>query len=117
MKWQRRDIMSLLSDALEEIIKWEEKYFLGKVSLLHPSLSDFEIDKITSNWQVKLPQEIRELYKWRNGSGDGSTDIFRCIFLFEGFAFFPLQSLSVKHHPGTEEDRWKLIFKLLELSN
>ncbi|MEH2157086.1 HEAT repeat domain-containing protein [Nostoc sp.] len=97
--------MSLLTQALEGILKWEQKLFPSQVSLLQPGLSDAEINQITQDWPIQLPTEVRELYKWRNGSG--ADDIGQYNGIFDGFTFLPLQEISVEYQPGTEENRWK----------
>ncbi|AVH64457.1 HEAT repeat domain-containing protein [Nostoc sp. 'Peltigera membranacea cyanobiont' N6] len=96
--------MSLLTQCLERILRWEQKLFPSQVSLLQPGLSDAEINQITQDWPIHLPKEVRELYKWRNGSR--SNDIGEYDWIFDGFTFLPLQEISVEYQPGTEENRW-----------
>ncbi|MFQ4146430.1 HEAT repeat domain-containing protein [Chlorogloeopsis sp. ULAP02] len=80
--------MSLLTEALNRILKWKQKHFPSQVSLLQPGLSDAEINQITQGWSIKLPTEVRELYKWRNGSRP--DDIGEYAWIFDGFTFLPL---------------------------
>ncbi|BCL36020.1 SMI1/KNR4 family protein [Nostoc sp. MS1] len=97
--------MSLLTEALEQILKWEQKHFPSQVTLLQPGLSDEEIDQITQDWSVQLPTEVRELYKWRNGSIPDDIGLYD--YIFDGFTFPTLQDISITYQPGTEDDRWR----------
>lgn len=95
----------MLTDILERILKWKQKHFPLQVPLLQPGLSDTEINQITQGWSIQLPTEVRELYKWRNGSRQ--DDLGEYAWIFDGFTFLPLQEIKVEYQPGTKENRWK----------
>lgn len=61
--------MSPLTNALNRIVAcWEKN---GNEKLVHglmPGLSHAEIEKLVQDLPIQLPQEIFELYQWRNGS-------------------------------------------------
>ncbi|BAY83415.1 PBS lyase HEAT-like repeat protein [Calothrix parasitica NIES-267] len=61
--------MSALTNALNRIVAcWEKN---GNEKLVHdlmPGLSHAEIEELVQDLPIQLPQEIFELYQWRNGS-------------------------------------------------
>ncbi|MDB9513820.1 SMI1/KNR4 family protein [Kamptonema animale CS-326] len=88
--------MSELTEALDRILKalpqkpWME--FPGveyDSSLLQPGLTHTEIEKIVKDLPIRLPDEIYELYQWRNGSQTGSTWQYAGLFdIYHGFSGF-----------------------------
>ncbi len=89
--------MSALTEALDRILAWLQKHKPECVSLLKPGLEDSEIEDHIKGLPIRLPQEVYELYKWRNGSEDDpmSND---SIYIFpEGFGFWSL-STAIKIH-------------------
>ncbi|MBV6621910.1 MAG: SMI1/KNR4 family protein [Rivularia sp. (in: Bacteria)] len=96
--------MSDLTDALNRIVNWlknhtSEKY--ASVDVWQPGLSYEEIDRRVADLPFKLPEEIYELYQWRNGTYEGEEDFSR---FFSGYAFLSLES-AIKEY---EELNWKL---------
>lgn len=82
--------MLALANALDRILNWLEQHRPSDVSLLQPGLSDEEIDELITDLPLKLPNDIRELYKWRNGTIIvGNYEEF--AWTFEFWAFYPLQ--------------------------
>lgn len=62
---------------------------------LRPGLSDAEISKLESTYNVTLPNELRTLYKWHNGIAG--------IEFFPGHHFVTLEdSLKSKHSNATQ---------------
>lgn len=64
--------MSLLTTALEEIRAWLIEHAPKQASSLVPGLSLAEIQARLRTFPFSLPQEVYELYQWRNGSGEES---------------------------------------------
>lgn len=88
--------MSDLTEALDRILNalpqkpWSE--FPGieyDSSLLQPGLTHAEIEEIVKDLPIRLPDEIYELYQWRNGSQTGSrwqyAGLFDIYHSFSGF--------------------------------
>lgn len=73
---ESRYVQGPLTDALKRITAWLEPRAPEAVSLLQPGLSNEQIDAAvrTSGFEYSLPTEVRELYRWRNGSRSG-TDV------------------------------------------
>ncbi|WP_449416307.1 HEAT repeat domain-containing protein [Phormidium nigroviride] len=87
---------SELTDALNRILSWIEQHKPEAVSLLQPGLSDIEIEEIVKDLPIELPQEIYDLYKWRNGSEDSPAQE-NIAYIFNGFCFYPLE-IAVKQY-------------------
>ena len=86
--------MSELTKALNRILNWLEQNSALNLSSLQPGLSDDEIDEIVRDLPFKLPTEVRELYKWRNGS-ENQNNICESLYLFQAdrsYGFYSLQS-------------------------
>ncbi|PSF35822.1 hypothetical protein C7H19_15475 [Aphanothece hegewaldii CCALA 016] len=94
--------MSLLTQALEQILKWSSKHYPLTVTRLNQGLSYAEIKRLTKDWPIQPPTEIYELYQWRNGVGDG---FITCEFagLFDIWGFLPLENVSLKKQPSPYE--------------
>ncbi|MFP4134870.1 MAG: hypothetical protein ACLFRN_10575 [Halothece sp.] len=60
--------MNEIQKALERIYKWLEANLPEAASDLQPGLNSDEINKKMSNISMNLPQEISEIYSWRNGN-------------------------------------------------
>ncbi|MEH2224262.1 SMI1/KNR4 family protein [Nostoc sp.] len=58
---------SILTESLDRILKSLEEKDPEIASLLQPGLTRKEIDEITKDLPFKLPEELYELYQWRNG--------------------------------------------------
>ncbi|MGV3611407.1 MAG: SMI1/KNR4 family protein [Fluviicola sp.] len=43
---------------------------------LQESLNDQQIDSLQEKYKIQLPQDLRELYKWKNGQDDSSYEAF-----------------------------------------
>jgi SMI1 / KNR4 family (SUKH-1) len=103
--------MSDLTNALDRMLNWLRQYKLSDISLLQPGLSNVEIDKLIENVPLQLPQDIRELYQWKNGTkivGDHAN--FSCIF--ETWAFYPLDIVidAYKHTLKLYENTYTPMF-------
>ncbi|BDA74507.1 PBS lyase HEAT-like repeat [Rivularia sp. IAM M-261] len=98
--------MSLLTKALERILKWLEEYRPYDVSFLQPGLSKNEIEIITEGLPFKLPHEVYELYQWKNGTSQGD-EYWEFGLFFDSWSFKPLnlvvneylsQHYQYRHH-------------------
>ena len=88
--------MSDLTEALDRILNalpqkpWME--FPGiehDSSLLQPGLTHAEIEEIVKDLPIRLPEEIYELYQWRNGSQTVSTWQYAGLFdIYHSFSGF-----------------------------
>ncbi|MDZ8070981.1 MAG: SMI1/KNR4 family protein [Nostoc sp. DedQUE08] len=61
---------SILTESLNRILKSLEEKDPEIALLLQPGLTRKEIDQITKDLPFKLPEELYELYQWRNGLSD-----------------------------------------------
>ena len=74
--------MSVLTDSLNQIMRWLEENRPDYAASFLPGLSDAEIREKLANVELELPEEIYELYRWRNGTEygeDPKSVIFPCI--------------------------------------
>lgn len=108
--------MSSLTNALERILNWLQPNLLSEyvsVEVLEPGLTYEEIQEMVADLPFRLPQEVYELYQWRNGTCYGEEDFAR---FFEYHAFLSLESALekyeelIEHQPGWESD-WFPIFE------
>jgi cell wall assembly regulator SMI1 len=59
--------MSTLMDTLQRILNWLQANYPEAASSLKPGLSYEEIEVKLADLPFHLPQEVYELYQWRNG--------------------------------------------------
>lgn len=72
--------MTILTEALNRIMNWlQQNYPLG-ITSLKPGLSLLEIEESTKTLSFCLPQEVYELYQWKNGLEQGCSPIPAQIF-------------------------------------
>ena len=74
--------MSVLTDSLNRIMQCLEENRPDYAASFLPGLSDAEIRGKLSNFELELPEEIYELYRWRNGTQNGEDSksvIFPCM--------------------------------------
>ncbi|OKH43013.1 hypothetical protein NIES2101_31670 [Calothrix sp. HK-06] len=82
--------MSDLTNALDKILSWLQKNYPSHVALLQPGLTEAEINELIEDLPLQLPQDIRELYQWKNGSIIiGDYEDF--CWAFECWSFYPLE--------------------------
>lgn len=60
--------MSMLSVAMDRILNWMQQHRPERAKTFQPGLSREEIDQAIVGLQNYLPEELYELYQWRNGS-------------------------------------------------
>ncbi|NQE34274.1 HEAT repeat domain-containing protein [Microcoleus asticus] len=83
--------LTSLNQALHRILKWLEEHKPEAISLLQPGLSNNEIEELVKDLSIQFPQELYDLYKWKNGSED-SLGIANAAYIFEYFSFYPLET-------------------------
>lgn len=82
--------MSDLIEALNRILNWLQQNHPSDVELLEPGLSKAEMEEIIEDLPLQLPQDIQELYQWKNGSKIiGEYENFCCAF--ESWSFYSLE--------------------------
>ncbi|MEM6752416.1 MAG: SMI1/KNR4 family protein [Cyanobacteria bacterium P01_C01_bin.38] len=104
--------MSDLTDALNRIVNWLQKHPSEKyasVDVLQPGLSYEEIDKRVADLPFKLPEEVSQLYQWRNGTCEGEEDFSK---FFSGYAFLSLESAIEEYEELNWKFHWFPIFYL-----
>lgn len=81
--------MSYLTKALDRILNWlrNNQYSWirrteNPIYLLQPGLSRAEINSILTHANLLLPEEVYELYQWRNGGVIGEWDYINYTDLF-----------------------------------
>ena len=85
--------MKEINQSLNEILSWIDKYLPGSKDLFIPGLSFDSINKLTSNLDFQLPDEIYKMYEWRNG-----TLLSTPSFVFPIFEFMPLnEAISLQN--------------------
>ncbi|AFY53194.1 hypothetical protein Riv7116_0600 [Rivularia sp. PCC 7116] len=104
--------MSDLTDALNRIFDWLKKHPSEKyasVDVLQPGLSYEEIEIKVADLPFKLPEEVYELYQWRNGTCEGEEDFSK---FFNGYAFLSLESAIEEYEELNWKSYWFPIFYL-----
>lgn len=89
--------MSKLTNALNRIIKYLEQNNPEAASWLQPGLSEQEITEIVTDLPFELPQELYELYQWRNGreiTKDNYEQGFKYGFIFYADVSYRLCSIK-----------------------
>lgn len=84
--------MSILTEALEKILSWLQQNKRTIASALQPGLTYTQIQDGIESLPFDLPEEVYELYQWRNGT---RNDKVLSATFFPAFTFNSLeQSLS-----------------------
>lgn len=87
--------MSLLTESLEQILIQLEQKDPEIAASLQPGLTREEIDEIAMNLPFKLPEEVYELYQWRNGM---SEDVGFGLNTYNGISgIFHSLKLAIKY--------------------
>lgn len=77
--------MLVLTEALEKIMNWLTEHQLEYANSFLPGLQTNEIQAVEEELRFKLPKEIYELYKWRNGTEEDAKAL-----CFPTMQFLPL---------------------------
>lgn len=101
----------MLTEALNRILSWIERYQPSDETCLEPGLSDAEIEKLVKRLPFQLPSEIYELYRWRNGTIQ-KDEVIKTAFIFENWTFFTLQEAVKQYYSRRENDAGFNIFTL-----
>ncbi len=98
----------MLTETLERILAWLQAHDQPAAASLQPGLSQAEIEAKVKELPFRLPQEVYELYQWRNGDPAGHE-------LFPYHVFLPLEEavhrLGSRHQlPEPWDPKWFPIF-------
>ena len=105
-----------LTDSLNRIMEWLEENRPDYAASFLPGLSDEEIREKLANVELELPEEIYELYRWRNGV-EGGEDLKSVIY--PSMEFMPLDE-AIEYYLGIvdieiqEHEDFQSIFELLD---
>jgi hypothetical protein len=97
--------VSKLTDALNRIYQWLEINIPEFAQAFQSGLSHGQIESQLSGISLHLPEEIYDLYKWKNG-------IKNRFLFFPGYEFPPLQDIiqtykMLKELDNNENEFWK----------
>ncbi|MCC3405652.1 MAG: HEAT repeat domain-containing protein [Microcoleus sp. PH2017_10_PVI_O_A] len=96
--------LTSLNQALHRILKWLEEHKPEAISLLQPGLSNREIEELVKDLPIHFPQEVYDLYKWKNGSEDSPAQE-NVAYIFNGFSFYPLEdAIKIYRHKLIERN-------------
>lgn len=82
-------LMSLFAESLERILSWLIKNNPELALSLQPGLTREEIEEKVRNLPFRLPEEVYQLYQWRDGDGQWDYGKSR---LLPGYSFIPLEA-------------------------
>jgi len=71
--------------ALDEVVSHLARLGRPVVSLLQPGLTDIEIAQVETTLPIRLTEELRVLYRWRNGTKTKEGDVLSDLWFFPGF--------------------------------
>jgi hypothetical protein len=74
--------MSDLTDALNRIMAWIERHYPDAATGFQPGLTYATIAEKLSTLPYHVPQEVYELYGWRNGDSN-EKGIFECLYMLD----------------------------------
>jgi cell wall assembly regulator SMI1 len=75
-----------MNQTLLAFEQWLKTNYRAAYGSLQPGLSDEQISAQLSDWPYTLPDDVRALYRWRNGFEDENVE------LLPGLTFRPLES-------------------------
>jgi len=85
------------------------------VSLLQPGLTAAEIARIEGTLSFQLTEELRTVYKWRNGTRAQEGDALETLWFYPGFYLASLEEASEIYLERKQAPQWrKGWFPLLE---
>lgn len=96
--------MSLLIDSLNKIFGCLEKNNHAVADSLQPGLSYQNIEEKVTSLPFQLPQELYELYQWRNGTPEDSKSDNVDFFL--NYRFIPLEESIKIRFDLLKDDSW-----------
>jgi len=98
---------NLLLNKLEEVFIVLNNYNLPVVKLLQEPLSKTEIEKSVNKIQVKLHEDILNLYQWKNGVDDSWEFFLSSSWIFPGAGFYSLKrTIEVYHEFAGSDEFW-----------
>jgi cell wall assembly regulator SMI1 len=65
-----------MKDILQLLDKHISSLRANFYSQLQPPLTEAEIENLENQYKVKLPADLKELYKWKNGQSENCTESF-----------------------------------------
>lgn len=90
----------------EKICSYLDKNGRHLSLLLNDPIKDDVLEKLTSGLPIKLTKELKELYKWRNGTVNHKGYTFDMISFFPGFFFISLQEGIRYYNNFITDERW-----------
>src|SRR5260370_37961757 len=85
------------------------------VSLLQPGLSATEVAQIEGTLPFQLTEELRTVYKWRNGTRAEEGDLLERLWFYPGFYLVSLQEACEVYQDREHAPQWRQgWFSLLE---
>jgi hypothetical protein len=92
----RKIEMSELKEALEFIAKWVQQNIPTHPAVMNQGLSREEINSKVKDLEFNLPEEIYELYQWRNGGKEPfiphPDSVIFLLFMIEDGGYFTVCS-------------------------
>lgn len=90
----------------QEIESWLLKHNRPVIPLLQNGLSFSQIDSIVGNLSIRIPEELKELYTWHNGTNKINGYILGDVDFFPGFHFIPLEDALAYYRSFVKDLRW-----------
>jgi hypothetical protein len=87
--YKEAELMSILTEALDRIMIWMQQHTPEYAVSFLPGLSLDQIMVSTEGFSFLLPNELYELYQWRNGTLRETNSLF-----FPSFQFLPLSEAT-----------------------
>lgn len=96
----------MIKKISEKIVNWLDEDGRHFSFLLNDPLEKEEIDSLTSNLPIKLPEELKQFYQWHNGTVNEKGYTYNMISFFPGFFFISLNEAIGYYNTFIRDDRW-----------
>lgn len=98
-----------LTEALDRIFNWHLKHYPEIALSLQPGLSREEINEKLKGFPYRIPEEVYQLYQWRNGMHNYKYKPHKFPIFVESQEFLPLEKAVKKSEPFLDNphDEWE----------
>lgn len=93
--------------ALDEIIVHLNRLNRPVVKLLQPGLSVAELARLEAALPFALTEELRAVYRWRNGTLANEGDELEDLWFFPGYCFPSLQEAWESYEGKLDDRNWR----------
>jgi cell wall assembly regulator SMI1 len=93
--------------ALDELVAHLARLTRPVVGLLQPGLSAAEVAQVEATLPFRLTEELKAIYRWRNGTPVKEGDLLGDLWFFPGFYFPALEHARRSYEERKDAKQWR----------